>query len=258
MLPSEAMTGAILVCLAIDQFRDPLARELPLGPPEINGDLLLWKSPYLPLDGMLIHCDNGENLRIKRYLDIFYVAMPDDEGAREHLVHEFFEWIAEKYERLVDPQRNIENIDNLLTLLKRQGVERKDQLVLDFGCGIGLSKRSCGCGEASIVGFDWSPTMRRLTQEAGMEVWSPDDLLRKEPGIIDGTFASYVLHTATGATALKHVVGLMKHTAVFTANFHKGAGISWANNLFESLGMRVVFEEPGEAGGHGPSVVYGR
>lgn len=247
-----------IVSLADPKFRSAITCHLSLGPPETHSDLYIWSVTDAPADGTLVQCANGKQLRLDRYLDRFHLALPDDDEEREQLVTEFFEWIADEYGQLIDCDRNIENIDNLCHLLQRCGVGKKGQLLLDFGCGTGLAARSSGCGQATIVGFDQSPTMRQIARRAGMTVWSHADLARQPPGAIDGAFASYVFHTATGAGSVRLVVARMVPDGFFTVNFHKERGRDWADKLLQSLGMHTILEEPGDTARHGSYVVYGR
>lgn len=254
----EEAAGKQIITLADKDFKSALTRQLSLPPPLHCGGLYVWVDTAAPANGMRILCSSGQQVQLTRYLDRFYVAMPDDEEPRGQLVERFFDWIAEDYEKSIDVHRNIENIDNLLRLLREQGIGKREHTVLDFGCGPGLALRSQGCQSAQIIGFDPSPAIRRLAQKAGMKVWDPADLARQPHGAINAVIASYVLHTAAVAYSVRRVVSCLREGGIFAANFHKGAGREWADALFDSLQMQVIREEHSNLGRHGPYVVYQR
>lgn len=220
------------------------------------GNLRVWTTERVPEDGTVVLLADGKGLQFKILLDRFCLALPDEAADRELLFTEFFDWIANDYNNVVDCERNVQNIDNLCGLLARSGVGQTGHIVVDFGCGTGLSVRSGGCGQATIVGFDHSAMMRRIAEREGLTVWSEHDLSSQGPGSIHGAFASYTFHTRVGDEAIKLVVARLTSEGVFAANFHKSEGKEWAREVFASVGMHPVLEDAD--GRHGPYAVFGR
>ncbi len=247
-----------LISLSDMGYKEVLIREFTLPDPIQVGRLFIWKNVSPITNYYSLYCNNGKSIHLVKHMDQFIIAIPNHQEEREILFEEFFDWIAINYLSMIDDKRNLENINILLNLLRRHNICEQGQLILDFGCGPGLSRNSQGCGKAKIIGFDPSPTMRMLAKQKGMIVWDYDDMERQAPGTIDGIFASYVLHNAACSDSLQLAVSLLNKNGIFAANFHKGAERQWADNLFFLLGMQSVFEVNDHIMTHGPQVLYGK
>jgi hypothetical protein len=197
-------------------------------------------------------------LWIRRYLDRFYlcgslVNLRHNQG----LVDRFFEVIAAEYEQLIDVSRNLDNIRNLLNFIRQLQGEIRGEILLDYGCGTGLSiaiGRELGVG---ITGMDRCASMRRRASARGMTTWSPGDLARAARESLTSAFASYVLHLATNPQGLRLLWARLRPGAVFVANFHKGVGIDAAHASLEPLGALIRrLPSPQGADRHGPYVAY--
>src|SRR5712692_6895819 len=71
----------------------------------------LWKNLALfPSETPRIGLKQGKlgttNLEIQRYLDRFYLCLSDSDHYRRQMVSDFFELIADDYEKLIDRPRN--------------------------------------------------------------------------------------------------------------------------------------------------------
>lgn len=188
---------------------------------------------------------------VELHLDRFHLVTPPEPARRADLVRTFFDWLAWDYEDVTDVDRNAANIRALHALLERCGLSR-DARLLDFGCGTGLAARVLD--GTRLVGFDQSPTMRAIAAREQAPVWGPRDLAAADAGRLDGGFASYVLHLASGGQLVRAALERMREGALFAANFHRRAGLVWASAIFQAAGMRALHEADG--GPHGTYVVY--
>src|SRR5689334_15964206 len=116
MRPAISLEGPLLVCDRIDgKLTDFIERNY----------RVVHKSKGL----LLCHIDEPppaslssivRGLALHRYLDRFYLLVPENDGdRRQKLLDEFFSFIARDYESLIDRDRNIDNIRNLLNFIKQ-------------------------------------------------------------------------------------------------------------------------------------------
>jgi SAM-dependent methyltransferase len=173
------------------------------------------------------------------------------------LIDEFFEVIAREYDLLIDRQRNLENIANLITFLKQFCVIEQDTLVLDYGSGTGLSMLVEQTRGIRIVGVERSQAMREIAASRGMNVWGPGTLARQARGSVDAAFASYVFHLLPNPGGLKLLSMRLKIGGVLVANFHKGEGVEFVTRHLTESGCssRTVMPTVAE-NRHGVYVAY--
>lgn len=175
-----------------------------------------------------------------RYMDKFYICTAGTNSAdRQVLLDQFFGLIADDYESLVSLSRNQENITNLLRFIADELGPFDRHVVMDFGCGTGLSLDVAQKLGVNLVGVDSCPTMRARAVARGMVVWSPSDLSKQPIGSIDAAFASYVLHLLPDMDALHELWEHLRVGGVFVANFHKNAGCDMISDSMVRMGACV-------------------
>jgi SAM-dependent methyltransferase len=193
--------------------------------------------------------------RASVYLDRFLLMPPLDERDHEAAIDAFFSWLADVYEKVIDRQRNVENIEGLQRALLEAGAGAGT--LLDFGCGTGLSRLSGVVPHRRVIGFDAAAPMREQARQVGLEVIAPADLDDLPTGSITGAFASYALHLEVHPECVRRCVAAMGKRPLFAANFHKGAGKKWADAIFSELGL-VGEPLPQHPSLHGPAILYQR
>lgn len=196
----------------------------------------------------------SENIQSLRYLDQFHLIVPcENISERQDVFDEFFEIIAEDYEKFIDITRNCDNINVLLSLLKNRIKYPKDSTLLDYGCGIGLSVESNLDAEWNIIGFDRCKVMLQLAKKRGMLVWSQNELASQPDNSIDGVFASYVLHyLLPNNRELKLLWQKMKAGSTLVANLHKNQGVDILESTMQKLnGSFEILPNPAKTESHG-------
>lgn len=200
-----------------------------------------------------------KNYHIQRYLDRFYLLVPEkDLIQRQELLDRFFEIVADEYESLIDVQRNMENIRNLIGYLEKYlCYPIEDNLIIDYGCGVGLSFELLSERNLKIIGVDPSPSMRRIAIKRGMTVWSIGDLACQPKNYISGAFASYVFHLMPHTGGLRLLWSRLVTGGVIVANFHKNNGIELVKSCIQELqGLIYEIKVPHSYERHGTYAVF--
>lgn len=195
---------------------------------------------------------------MRRYLDRFYLWTPEfDERHRQEVLDRFFEMLAGQYESLIDTARNLNNIQNLLGFLRQHDKLCNAPVILDYGCGTGLSLELAKEFGINPIGFDRCPTMRQLATNRGMRVWSPSELAGQPHNSVDGAFASYVFHLLPHPHGLRLLWARLKLGGVIVSNFHKHQGIELVNSCVQELGGAVrTIPNPIGSDRHGAYFAY--
>lgn len=181
-----------------------------------------------------------EGCEITRYLDQYYLVLSTtDHGLRQETIDRFFSFLAPQYEQTVDLQRNEENIDLLLTIAEVLVGRLDRSVLLDFGCGPGVSVGPARARGANVLGFDTSTAMLRAAQARGMRTISAERLLSSEVPRFDGVIASYVLHLAPAEVWIRAAWGHVRLGGIFTGNFHKDKGIESFVKALDGSGANV-------------------
>lgn len=194
---------------------------------------------------------------IRRYMDKYYLLIPNSEPQKaQALVDGFFDMISLEYESLIDVQRNLENITNLLAYLRRFMKKFNGSSVMDYGCGTGLSLSRSSQYDISIVGVDASISMRQIATSRGMYVLSPKELTDSGRSF-DAAFASYVFHLLFDMNELCVIWKHLKIGGVIVANFHKSTGVTQISQFITSMGGAFLNLASGDGlERHGPYFAY--
>ena len=175
-----------------------------------------------------------------RYMDHFIICFPKDPTDRQRLLESFFDSIAPLYCDLIDKSRNLENVRVLLRKILDLGVDQTAGLIIDFGCGVGLSVEVARAMGVSIIGFDPCPMMRKAAQGKGLRVFSAGDLASCPNETLDAGFASYVFHLLPSFGSFELLWARLKPEGVFVANFHKDEGVEAFEDVVVRLGGKVL------------------
>ena len=204
----------------------------------------------------LIDFDNSETTK-NRLMDHAHFLLHSDAAVQEAIYGEFFDYIADNYESMIDQRRNLANVANLLRELSRLLGGLQGKTIMDFGCGTGIAIPQLLQAGADFVGVDRSPHMREIASHRGMRVLSLEGLCSRDL-IFDGAIASYVLHLVSTDQVVEKLVKTLRPGAVLVGNYHKDRNALWANEAFERHGCSVI-RLPSEGGqNHGSYFAYAK
>lgn len=247
----------LLICHKSDV--DLLISHVPLqrGQAYISENLCIFaiEQSFDELDEIL---SNIPQYILRRYLDKFYLWTPEYPlERRQEVLDSLFQQIASEYESLVDVQRNLSNIRNLLTLLGQFVHPLSGSLIVDFGCGTGLSVGPASAYNVKLIGVDRCPKMRQIAASKGMTVWSPGQLAQQPRNSIDGAFASYVFHLLPDTHGLRLLWSRLRVGGALVANFHKNEGLKLVEACVRDLkGLVVRLPHNVDGGSHGTYVAF--
>jgi precorrin-6B methylase 2 len=194
-----------------------------------------------------------------QYLDRFMIQLDGSEPCRGSL-YVLFDLIAESYESIIDVRRNLENIRNMLLRLSTSLESLTDRsLIVDFGCGTGLSYEVAMSFGVQIVGIDTCPMMRRIASRKGMRVLS-DESLHQTPRITaDAVIASYIFHLVHDHEVLYALWQCINPRGKIVANFHKSVGINAVTEFVTSVGgsSEIIMSAASEFD-HGPLIEFSK
>lgn len=198
------------------------------------------------------------DLNVLQILDRFNLVLHGNNLVlRQQVLDDFFDAVASEYDSMIDLERNVSNIENLLGLLEGVVGPVRNKWVLDYGCGTGLSAIVAQAYGVNLIGFDRSAKMRKIASNRGMQVWSMSDCARHEDVVLDGIFSSYVLHLYPDIHNLSLIWKRLRPGGAFVANFHKNKGIEVVNALAKNLGCvpkRVEVQKAADF--HGAYMIY--
>lgn len=199
-----------------------------------------------------------KDYHIEKKLDKFYFWVPNNDPEKKGIIlSAFFEIIGSQYEDIIDLQRNLENLNNLMWILSKHINILTATLILDYGCGTGQSILAFPDMKRKLIGFDTSNAMRSIANRKGLNVWDCDRLRTQSGEILSGVFSSYVMHLLTDTIGFELIWKLLKPDGVFVANFHKDVGLSLIDNCVVNLGGQIeYFAFPFGTERHGTYAVY--
>jgi SAM-dependent methyltransferase len=159
-------------------------------------------------------------INFHRFLDRYWtVYVWDDVAGKISTERMMFEFIAKDYEFEIEMDRNVDCFQILLGLAS----VRPGNLILDFGCGPGLSYPQLD--DIEVIGCDVSPSMVQLARSRGINAIDPIALSNLVE-FFDAALASYVMHLSVPIEDIGCVVRSLRIGGRFAANFHKGWGLS--------------------------------
>lgn len=175
---------------------------------------------------------------VLEYLDYFIIVLPSHYEEQRDFWKEFYEIIGRAYETLIDKTNNISCIDEMMKRINKHGLIDEKTVILDYGCGAGLSQE-LGCS-GEIVGYDFSNEMRRLARKRGMHVVDEKQLASLPDNYFDACFASYVFHMAIREDELDIMLKKLKENSIIIANFYKDLNVDIVNEFFEKRDYRIL------------------
>ncbi|MEX2244425.1 MAG: hypothetical protein WD716_11335 [Fimbriimonadaceae bacterium] len=183
-------------------------------------------------------------------LDRFIIACQYPDDFRQQACDALFSLIAEFYESEISGALNKQTIQAMITFLESHSPTQDGNLLLDFGCGPGLSLAASRRTNTLIVGYERVKAVRIKALRAGLLQLHPKDLSAM-PCAFSGGFASFVLHLCPDFAELTTLLSLIVPGGYFVANFHKGKGVEQAEIAFERSGWHVsneTVDAPSDAG----------
>lgn len=199
-------------------------------------------------------------LSVLRLLDVHYIVFdPSDVQGRMASERVLFDRIADVYDYEVDRANNLHNIGILLDLALSNADLPASSKILDYGCGTGLSALAVEERNVRILAFDVSSRMLDHASKRGLKTLSPDDMLTLADESVDGVIASYVLHLASARDYLAEGIRVLRRGGQWSANFHKGLGLSEVDQLMVAGGqMRAIRTPTSLPPDHGPYRLWQR
>lgn len=229
-----------------------------LIPKEINSNSVISENIYniTPKEFETISLESI-GLEYERFLDYFYIVKRIGEDHRQIAIDALFECIADRYDHLIDTRRNIENIRALKGYLTDLHGTLNGALIVDYGCGTGLSKKVFDDKKFKLIGIDRCSKMRYLASIRGLKTLSPDQLREFQSGSIDCGFFSYILHFFPSFDDLELLWSRVKLGGALVGNFHKDNGINEYSEFFSKLGAdTLLLGSQLELKCHGPYVAF--
>ena len=184
----------------------------------------------------------------ERYLDYFYIVLPNDAKLRNIFWQDFYTHYGSQYEKHVDINNNISCIIKLLGLLEEKKIINSHSHILDYGCGSGLSFLTKW--KHQLIGYENVDVMRLQAEKRGMYVISPDNIPFMQNHYFDAVFGSYVFHMINLSMDIERILPLIKKDAPWIMNFYKNKNISQVKLLFANLGYSSEIIEEGSCFGN--------
>lgn len=188
----------------------------------------------------------GRELTVRRFFDRYYALLSRKDDVRaQRVIDALFATIAADYDRLIDRERNLENIGLLIKHVALYSSPRAERITLvDIGCGTGLAQELANGAGVQLIGVDRSPEMRAIAKSRGMNVVDPQELTHISLSTLDGAFASYVFHLGIDAELLSEIWKRLRLGAALSANFHKGIAVDAVAEILGNWGAEVRMGEP--------------
>ena len=173
----------------------------------------------------------------------------------EGLYQSFFDYIAPRYESLINKGLNIDLIRNYLNIIKEQFLEKENINVLDLGSGSGISisvkATQQRLSSITLYGYENSKKMEKRSKQAGLKMFNNTTLPKQQDYFFDAMFGSYSFHFFSGHSLFTIIWQKLRIGGILIANFHKGIGVKNALDFFGSVGAEIEILEK-----YGNSEVY--
>ena len=231
-------SGAILLCHS-DDFRRGVLANVRLAGVDCRGGVVVAHAADAIVDAPEIE-GRCSSVVVRRHLDRYWLCLPLDDNRRQLVLDTFCGMIAEDYERLIEVERNQDNIVVLLRALRNQFGVTIGETVVDWGCGTGLSLPLAREVGLNVIGVDRSPEMRRIAAARGMTVYSIDELSGWTDGSVPAAFASYVFHLLCEFEGLGILWRKLHQGGVLVGNFHKDGELDSVVEFLSEAGAAVL------------------
>lgn len=184
----------------------------------------------------IIFTSSIEKKRVLKYLDHFYLEIPEELSEQKAFWDELYDYIGFSYENYIDISNNLACIDLLLSILFKHKYIKRNSTVLDFGCGSGLSLRSNWRNICNIIGYESNHTMYSIARSRGLKVYLPEMIDTCLDNSINAVFASFVFHMYIDYDVLKCISLKLKDKTAWSLNFYKDINKDKTIQMFQNLG----------------------
>ena len=140
---------------------------------------------------------------IIRYLDSFYLELPNNTSEQKRFWDDLYGFIDGSYECYIDKNNNLACISLLIHNLNNYHLISKESTLLDFGCGSGLSLET-----------EWNNKCRITV------------------------FSSFVFHMSVDYEDLLKISPKLKKNAPWSLNFYKDINKEKAIRMFRDFGYK--------------------
>ena len=174
--------------------------------------------------------------RVIQYLNHFILLLPNDYTRQFNFWNNLYECIGDDYESLINVNINKACIKLMIDYIQDNRKISDDSLLLDFGCGTGISQYVHHKGK--IIGYEPVYEMRKQAQMKGLSVYSCIDKISEES--LDAVFSSFVLHMGIQESEIQKVARKMKTNAIWISNFYDGINEDIINSYMLKTGLRLT------------------
>ena len=173
---------------------------------------------------------------IINYLDNFIIILPSNYNLQSKIWENFYNIFGDFYESLINVENNLSCINKMLSYIKGNHT-LKDKIILDYGCGSGLSaKLNHDC---LLLGYDRIDKMRIRAKENGLNVIDKMILNNLPENYFDAVFSCYVFHMGISMESIELVSKKMKNNAIWIANYYKNINVDHVSSIFKYLNFDV-------------------
>ncbi len=171
------------------------------------------------------------------YLDRFILVLPKEYKKRSCLWMAFYECFGIYYLDLIDPPHNLACINGMLTYIKEHMNISRTSVILDYGCGSGLSSKVEFLGK--IIGYEPVEAMRRQALKNGLTAFSIRGIKNLPPNSFDAVFSSYVFHMDVDEDSICQIMKKMRADSLWIANYYKNMNVERINSIFNKRGFEI-------------------
>lgn len=175
---------------------------------------------------------------IIRYLDSFYLELPNNTSEQKRFWDDLYGFIDGSYECYIDKNNNLACISLLIHNLNNYHLISKESTLLDFGCGSGLSLETEWNNKCRIIGYERNYSMYKMAITRGMNVFLPETIDSCLNNSIDAVFSSFVFHMSVDYEDLLKISPKLKKNAPWSLNFYKDINKEKAIRMFRDFGYK--------------------
>lgn len=201
-------------------------------------------------DEMLTYVGKSPTMKI---LDKFFMFNFPDQN--QVITQSFFDYIAPKYDSLINKELNISLIEKYLKVINETFPEKLNKNVLDLGSGSGISfsvkNLNPYFSKMTLYGYETSPKMEKLSKQAGLKMLNQNALKKNPDYFFDAIFGSYSFHFFQNNSIYQTIWDKLSFGGIILANFHKKIGLENALIFFRSVNAEI-----NQLDNHANSYVY--